>query len=89
MQRIKSVSYTLGAQFAPLIANGDASELTDDEAHGFDSFEREVQRVAPEGYSFSHWSIDTDDYNEFARCEVTDLLGACYRVDAIYFHDAA
>lgn len=89
MQRIKTVSYTLGAQFAPLIANADSSHLTDDEAHMFDSFEREVQRVAPEGYSFSHWAIDTDDYDEFAECEITGLRGACYRVDAIYFHDKA
>ncbi len=89
MQRIKTVSYTIGAQFAASIANADSTGLTDDEAHGFDSFERAVIGAAPEGYTFSHWSIDTDDHDEFACCEVTELRGACYRVDAIYFHDKA
>ena len=89
MKRIETIPYTIGTQFAALIANGDATGLTGDEDDSFSAFETAARLDAPHGYAFSHWAIDTDDYDEFARCEITGLHGACYRVDAVYFHNKA
>lgn len=89
MKRVETISYTVGSQFAALIANGDATGLTGDEDDAFSIFETEARLSPPDGYTFSHWSIDTDSRDEFARCDVTGLRGECYAVEAIYFHDEA
>ena len=88
MRRIITIPYTLGDQFLSLIANGEADTLTDEEAAAFARLEREARSIAANGYEFAHWAI-TDDRDEFARCEATDLHGACTTVEAVYFHKDA
>lgn len=88
-KRVEVIAYTLGEQFAPLVANGDDSHLTADEVQDFDDLERSARDNPPEGYTFAHWSIDTDTADEFARCEATGLHGACYQFEAVYFHKGA
>lgn len=89
MKRVLTISYDVGVQFAALIANGDATGLTGDEDDAFSAFETEARINPPDGYTFSHWSIDTDARDEFALCDVTGLRGECYVVEAVYFHDKA
>jgi hypothetical protein len=79
------IAYTMGAQFAAYVANGDASHLTDQEVGDFDMIDQQAHDQAPAGFHFGHWAIEIDDRNEFARCEATDLMGDCYRFDAVYF----
>jgi hypothetical protein len=79
------ITYTMGADFAAYVANGDASHLTDQEIGDFDMIDQQAHDQAPAGFHFGHWSIDTENYHEFARCEATDTLGACYQFDAVYF----
>ena len=89
MKRVETQPYTIGAHFAALVANGDATGLTDEEEALFADLERDARDSAPDGYTFSHWAVDTDDRDEFARCDATGLRGECYRFDAIYFHKDA
>ena len=87
-RRVITIPYTLGDQFLGLIAYGEADTLTDEEAADFARLEREARSIAANGYEFAHWAI-TDERDEFARCEATDLHGACTTVEAVYFHKDA
>jgi hypothetical protein len=82
---VQFIPYTLGTQFATYVANGDFDHLTDKEKRQFDDLEQFSRLDAPNGYYFAHWSIQTDQYDEFAKCEATDLMGNCYQFDAVYF----
>lgn len=82
--KIEIISYTLGTQFACYVEYGDLDGITNKEKRLFDDLEQSSRIDAPEGYEFSHWSIETDEYEEFARCEATDLMGNCCRFDAVY-----
>lgn len=84
-KRIKITPYTVGAQFAPLIVNADSSGLSDSEVHAFAGFDQDARDAAPRGYIFGHYDIDTDKYDEFARCAVTGMHGACYQMNAVFF----
>jgi hypothetical protein len=84
-KRIKIVPHTVGAQFAPLIANADSSGLDNDEVHAFAGFDQDARDAAPRGYTLGHYDVNTDSYDEFARCAVTGMRGACYQVNAVYF----
>lgn len=88
-ERVRLIPYTIGTQFAALVANGDDSHLTDDEAEDFAALERSARDNPPEGYTFGHWAIEIDERDEFARCEATGLHGDCCRFDAVYFHKDA
>jgi len=76
------VPYTVGEQFVPLIAYGDA-HLSDDELSSWNLLEEQVRLDAVQGEKFMHWDI-TDAYDEFAACEVTGLRGRCVTVNAVY-----
>ena len=79
------IPYTLGIQFVFYVAYGDLDGITDQEKRLFDELEQSSRIDAPEGYEFSHWSINTDKCDEFTKCEATDLMGTCYQFDAVYF----
>ena len=79
------ISYTIGTEFATYVAYGDFDELSNEEKRQFDELEQFARLEAPDGYYFAHWSIQTDQYDEFAKCEATDLRGHCYQFDAVYF----
>jgi hypothetical protein len=82
---VQFIPYTLGTQFATYVEYGDIDSLTAEEKRLFDELEQSSRIDAPEGYQFAHWSIQTDQYDEFAKCEATDLMGNCYQFDAVYF----
>jgi hypothetical protein len=79
------ISYTLGTQFACYVWYGDLEGITDQERRLFDDLEQSSRIDAPDGYHFSHWAVQTTQYDEFTRCEATDLMGSCYQFDAVYF----
>lgn len=83
--KYETISYTLGTQFASYVANGDDSHLTNQEVGDFEMIDQQAHDTAPSGYHFAHWDIKTDQYDEFAKCEATDLMGNCYQFDAVYF----
>ena len=83
--KYETISYTLGTQFASYVAYYDFDELTHEEKRQFDELEQSSRLDAPKGYYFAHWDIKTDQYDEFTRCEATDLMGSCYQFDAVYF----
>ncbi len=83
--KYETISYTLGTQFATYVAYYDFDELTNEEKRQFDELEQSSRLDAPKGYYFAHWDINTDEYDEFARCEATDLRGHCYQFNAVYF----
>lgn len=88
-KRVELIAYTIGQQFATFVEYGDRDTLSADEVQDFEELERSARDNPPEGYTFGHWAIDTDEADEFARCEATGLHGACYRFDAVYFHKDA
>jgi hypothetical protein len=76
--------YTIGEQFASYLAYGDESGLDDSEVTDFVGFENGINEYdKPEGYSFGHWDI-TEQTDEFALCEVTELRGRCIVVNAVW-----
>jgi hypothetical protein len=79
------ISYTLGTQYVCYVAYGDLEGITDQELRLFENLEQSSRIDAPTGYHFSHWEIQTDKYDEFTRCEATDLMGSCCQFDAVYF----
>ena len=79
------ISYTIGTQYVTYVAFGEHDGITDQEKRLFDELEQSSHLDAPDGYKFSHWAIQADEYDEFARCEVTGLMGNCYQFDAVYF----
>jgi hypothetical protein len=84
--KVEFIHYTLGTQFSVYAQYGDTDDLSGEEKKQFDELEQAARDNAPEGYHFAHWSISTDSYNEFARCEATGLMGSCYhQFDAVYF----
>jgi hypothetical protein len=78
------ISYTLGTQYVCYVAYGDLEGITDQEKRLFDDLEQSSRIDAPDGYHFSHWEIQTDQYDEFTKCEATDLMGSCCQFDAVY-----
>jgi hypothetical protein len=84
-KRIKIVPHTVGAQFAPLIANADSSGLDNADVRAFAGFDQDVRDAAPRGYTLSHYDVDTNSHDEFARCAVIGMRGACYQVNIVYF----
>jgi hypothetical protein len=83
--KVEFIPYTLGTQFACYAEYGDFDDLTDEEKSQFDDLEQSARINAPEGHHFAHWSISTDKYDEFTKCEATSLMGSCYQFDAVYF----
>lgn len=81
------IPYTLGTQFATYAEYGDLDSITAKEKMQFDDLEQQSRIDAPEGYKFAHWSIQTDKYDEFAKCDATGLMGNCYQFDAVYFEN--
>ena len=81
---IETITYTLGAQFAHLVANGDPEGLTPDELQAFEDITQAAKDSAPEGLEFCGWAVDPDTYDEFARCEATELFGNTYEFAAMY-----
>ena len=72
-----------------LFRSGDTEGLTPEELEDFDHLDRAARQETPDGCTFAHWAIDTDERDEFAQCEATGLRGACLRFDAVYFHPGA
>ena len=83
--KAERIPYTIGTQFTTYVAYGEHDNLTDQEKRLFDELEQSSRIDAPDGYKFSHWAIQADEYDEFTRCEVTGLMGSCYQFDAVYF----
>ncbi len=86
---VEGIAYTIGQQFAGLVEYGEEEGLTPEELADFQELEQAARDNPPEGFTFSHWAIDTDTADEFARCEATGLHGACYQFEAVYFHKDA
>jgi len=85
LKRFKTIEFTVGAQFAALVANDDATGITRQEMLQFRAFEFEARAGAPDGFVFTHWGIDAERRDEFAKCEVTGLVGECLGFSAVYF----
>ena len=81
---IETITYTLGAQFAHLVANGDPEGLTPDELQAFENITWNAKDSAPEGMEFCGWAVDPDSFDEFTRCEATELFGNAYQFAAMY-----
>ncbi len=83
--KIEFIPYNIGTQFTCYAEYGDSDELSNEEKSQFDDLEYSARNNAPKGYHFAHWSISAEKYDEFAKCEATDLRGHCYQFDAVYF----
>ena len=86
MHAIEIIPYTIGEQFATYVAYGETDHLDDGEVDQFNAIDLEAREAAPSGFHFTHWDV-TDNRDEFTRCEVTDLMGACLKFNAVYFKD--
>lgn len=74
----ESITYRIGTHFLPALVNGDWSGLSDEEA---ETFERWFEAASAEWtdsddnkWVYAHESV-SDNQEEFARCEVTGLMG--------------
>lgn len=81
---IETIEYTLGAQFAPLVANGDPEGLTSQELQSFEDITQDAKDRAPARMEFCGWVVDPDSYDEFSRCEATELFGNTYQFAAMF-----
>ena len=81
---IETISYTLGAQFADLVANGEIEGLTPDEIQAFENITQDAKDRAPERHEFFGWVVDPDSFDDFSRCEATELFGNTYEFAAMY-----
>jgi hypothetical protein len=85
--KIETTQYSVGEQFAVYFAYGDESGLNDDESVSTVGFENGVMQYdKPEGYRFGHWDI-TNECDEFALCEITELRGKCITINAVWLKD--
>lgn len=82
------ITYKINAHLLSYLINGDASGLDKHDIRDADEWMDSVQASAPEGFAFGHLSADSDDLDEFARCEATGLMGPCFPVVAVYFSEA-
>jgi hypothetical protein len=72
------VEKRIGAHFLALLINGDASGLSDAEIDSLTDWQLQIScaRVP----SSSHWAVVENSREEFARCDVSGLMGACESV---------
>ena len=81
---IETITYTLGAQFAPLVANDEIEGLSPDEIQAFEEITQDAKESAPDRTEFFGWAVDPDTYDEFTLCEATGLFGGAYQFAAMY-----
>lgn len=75
--KFDNMDYTIGSHFASALINSDYSGLEDHEETALNAWiDAHEERGA-------HWDIVGDD-TEFARCEVTDLMGDCVTARQYY-----
>jgi hypothetical protein len=66
----------IGSHFLSALINADQSGLTDKEARDFSAWEADARAVARRaGYTVGHWDADTDNAQEFARCDISHEMG--------------
>ena len=67
--KFETYTYTIGAHFLPALINGDESGLSLGEGNALASFDANLPGAG-------HWSCDDADGFDFARCDVTGMMGA-------------
>ena len=73
--KFEEYDYRIGSHFLPAIFNGDTSGLNEEEIKWLNHFEKNY--CPGEG----HWAGgDEEDHEEFARCEITGMMGDCHNV---------
>ena len=80
--RIK-IPYTVSEKFLFYVRYGDPEQLSSVEVDQFDELANEA---LGSHYEFSHWFVG-EGREEFAKCEATDDLGACLKIQAVYFRN--
>ena len=83
-REIITIPYTVGEHFASYISYGETDHLEKAEVDSFNELETEARENGAPNYEFAHWAI-TNDRDEFAKCEATQLRGACMTIEAVYF----
>lgn len=63
--------YQIGQHFMSYVINGDATSLSDDEEELISNWERKVLGAS----DLAYFECVEDSEKEFARCEVTGLMG--------------
>jgi hypothetical protein len=76
------IPYTIGEQFLFYVRYGDTEQLSSVEVEQFDEL---TTKALGSQYKFSHWVV-TEGREECAKCEATDGMGACMKIQAVYFH---
>lgn len=85
--KFESITYRIGEQFLPALVNGDWSGLSDEEAEQFEAwFEAASAEWADfkgNKWVYAHESV-SDNREEFAKCEVTGLMGNVCDVEFLF-----
>ena len=79
---IKTVDFTMNECYAPLVANGDSSGLSDKEIEDFDLIEVLAHVGFPDGHQFMHWSVGEETTE--AICEASRQFARCLVFTAVY-----
>ena len=76
------IPYTVSEKFLFYVRYGDPEQLSSAEV---DQFSELAIEALGSQYKFSHWVV-TEGREECAECEATDGMGACMKIQAVYFH---
>ena len=74
--KFDSMEYTIGSHLASALVNADYSGLDDNEARDLDAWLEENE------FRGNHWDIG--ETHEFARCEISGLMGECITATQYY-----
>ena len=81
-------TYRIGSYFLPVLINGDASGLAEAEALTLTEFEAYAQRCAiKDGFTVGHWDYESEEGEDYGKCEVTDLYGTLAEVRLIVYKE--
>ena len=82
MRDLQTIDFTLNECYAPLVAYGDDSGLSDDEIEQFELVEAVATAGTPDGFKFMHWSIGDETHE--TTCEASKCFARCLVFTAVY-----
>lgn len=81
-------TYRIGDYFLPYLINGDASGISNTERRELDQFATSVEnRAVKDGFTVGHWDYESEEGEDYGKCEVTDLYGTLADVRLIVYKE--
>ena len=70
-----SYEFKVAGHFLSALINADESGMSDEESAEFNAWEESArQNARNSGFTIGHWSCDSEESDEWGRCDVTGLF---------------